>query len=198
MKGRITISLGCLLAAVAIGLAGASAAEMGDTAARRPLTRPDDKAPDATKPVKVFILMGQSNTVGMGDINPETSKGTLAYLTRTETKYSFLLDGEGNWTVRKDYKAADAKFVLATIAFGGWKLAGPGKTIAEAQLAVGDPKKHPEFAGNVKAVEARGFWCEADVSPNKRQGYHYNRNAETYMEVGLGLGWAMADLLGKK
>jgi hypothetical protein len=26
-------------------------------------------------------------------------------------------------------------------------------------------------------------------------GYHYNRNAETYMEVGNALGWAMADML---
>ena len=28
-------------------------------------------------------------------------------------------------------------------------------------------------------------------------GYHYNHNAETYMEVGNALGWAMADLLKK-
>jgi alpha-galactosidase len=99
--------------------------------------------------------------------------------------------------LRKDYNAPNAKFVLATIAFGGWKLAGPGKTIADAQLAVGDPKKHPEFAGKVKCIEARDFWREADVSPNPGQGYHYNRNAETYMEVGLSLGWAMAELLNK-
>ena len=70
-----------------------------------------------------------------------------------------------------------------------------GLQIAEAQLAIGDAKKHPEFAGNVKAVDSRDLWREADVSP-KNQGYHYNRNAETYMEVGLRLGWAMADLLG--
>ena len=51
----------------------------------------------------------------------------------------------------------------------------------------------PEFKGNVAAVDSRPFWREADVSP-KNQGYHYNHNAETYMEVGLALGWAMADL----
>ena len=96
--------------------------------------------------------------------------------------------------LRKDYNAPNAKFVFATIAFDGWKLAGPGKTIAEAQRAVGDAKKYPQFAGNVKAVEARDLWREAGVSP-KNQGYHYNRNAETFMEVGLRLGWAMADLL---
>jgi alpha-galactosidase len=46
-------------------------------------------------------------------------------------------------------------------------------------------------------VESRDFWREADVSP-KNQGYHYNRNAETYMEVGNALGWAMAEMLKGK
>jgi hypothetical protein len=101
-------------------------------------------------------------------------------------------------TLQKDFDAPNAKFVLATIAFDGWKLVGPGLTIANAQLAVGDPKKHPEFAGNVKTVEARDFWRDAAVSPNARQGYHYNRNAETCMKVGNALGWAMADLLKNK
>ena len=48
------------------------------------------------------------------------------------------------------------------------------------------------------SFRARDFRREADVSPDKMQGYRYNRNAETYMEAGLGLGWAMADLLGGK
>jgi len=96
--------------------------------------------------------------------------------------------------LREDFKAPKAPFVLATIGFDGWKLAGPGQTIANAQLAVGDARKHPEFAGNVKCVETRDFWREVEVSP-KNQGYHYNRNAETYMEVGNALGWAMAELL---
>ena len=51
--------------------------------------------------------------------------------------------------------------------------------------------------GSVTAVDTRDLWREADVSP-KNQGYHYNRNAETYMETGLRLGWAMAELLEKK
>jgi hypothetical protein len=323
------------------------------------LPRPDDKPEVPGKPIKVFILMGQSNMVGMGDVGPETKKGTLAYLTKTDKKYPFLIDDKGKWTarkdvyfydarvkkggplsptsanngrsigpelgfghvmghvldepvlvlkscignralgwdllppgseqytfkgrtypgykgtpeswvegqpkkdvkwyagkqydddmanakealrniariypnykdqgyeiagfvwwqghrdtgteahavryeknlvrliecLRKDYDAPKAKFVLATIAFDGWKLAGNGLTIANAQLAVGDAKKYPKFAGNVKAIEARDFWRDGSVSPNPRQGYHYNRNAETYMEVGLSLGWAMADLL---
>jgi hypothetical protein len=98
-------------------------------------------------------------------------------------------------TLRKDFDAPDAKFVLATIAFGGDKLSGPGLTIAEAQLAVdGDTGKYPEFKGNVAAVDARPFWREKEVSPSGA-GYHYNHNAETYIEVGNALGRAMAELL---
>lgn len=317
--------------------------------------KPDDKPADHTKKVKVFILMGQSNMVGMGDLKPETAKGTLTYLTKAEKKYPWLVDGdrwterkdvyyydarvkkggplsptanngnaigpevgfgyilgsvldepvlvlksctgnrslgwdllppgskeytfegktypgykgtpdvwvEGepkkvvNWyagkqydddmanakaalkdlakiypgykdqgyeiagfvwwqghkdtgnkahaskyeenlerlidSLRKDYEAPRAKFVLAT-GCGNPGTEGTGKQIAEAQLAMNDAKKYKKFAGNVKAVDTRDLWREADVSP-KNQGYHYNRNAETYLETGLRLGWAMADLL---
>jgi len=353
----------CLLAAASMSVASVSAAEKFDTDPKHQLPRPDTKAPDTNKRVKVFILLGQSNMVGMGDIGPETNKGTLAYLTKTGKKYAFLLDDAGQWTVRKDvyyydarvkkgsplsptsnngasigpelgfgfvmgqvldepvlilkscignrslgwdllppgserYEAevtergqkvvkvfagykdspdswvkgtepkpiawyagkqydddmASAKAALADLAKiypdykgQGYEIAGfvwwqghkdqnavhaaryeqnlkrliptlrkdydapnakfvlatgcgnPGRTsfglqIAEAQLAIADAKKHPEFAGNVKAVDSRDLWREANVSP-KDQGHHYNRNAETYMEVGLRLGWVMADLL---
>jgi len=322
-----------------------------------PLTKPDDKPGAAGKPIKVFILMGQSNMVGMGDIGPETAKGTLTHLTKTEKKYPWLVDGD-KWTerkdvyyydarvkkgaplsptanngkaigpelgfgyvlgqvldepvlvlkscignrslgwdllppgskqftfegktyagykdtpdswvegqpkkdvnwyagkqydddmanakgalktiaqwypgykdqgyviagfvwwqghkdtgsaahaskyeenlerlivgLRKDYDAPKAKFVLAT-GCGSTGREGLGLKIAEAQLAIGDTKKYPAFVGNVKAVDSRDLWREADVSP-KNQGYHYNRNAETYLEVGLRLGWAMAELMKK-
>lgn len=113
---------------------------------------------------------------------------SAAHASRYEENLARLIE-----SLRKDYDAPKAKFVLATIAFDGWKLAGNGLTIAKAQLAVGDTKKYLKFAGNVKAVEARDFWREAANSPNPKQSYHYNRNAETYMEGGSG--WAMAELL---
>ena len=97
---------------------------------------------------------------------------------------------------RKEFKAPEAKWVIATIAFGGWSLAEPGKTIAEAQLAVdGDTGKHPEFKGNVKTIEARHFWRDLADSPTST-GYHYNHNAETYLLTGDALGRAMVSLLG--
>jgi hypothetical protein len=368
--------LWCFAFSTALLLLRAGAAEIPGQ-----LSRPDERPADPTKKVKVFILIGQSNMVGMGDINPDTKQGTLTYLTKTEKKYPFLVDDAGKWAVRKDvyyydarvkkgsylsptsnngnsigpelgfgfvmgqlldepvlvlkscignrslgwdllppgseryaaevtergqkvtkvfagykdrpdswvmdkakglaaepppwvdkngkpidwyagkqydddmanakaalenlgkiypdykgqgyeiagfvwwqghkdqnpvhasryeqnlvrliqclrkdYSAPNAKFVLAT-GCGNPGREGLGLQIAEAQLAVsGERGKYPEFQGNVKAIDSRDFWREANVSP-KNQGYHYNRNAETYMEVGLGLGWAMADLLKNK
>lgn len=100
-------------------------------------------------------------------------------------------------SLRRDFHAPEAKFVLATIGFEGQELSGPGLTIANAQLAVsGETGKYPEFKGNVKTIDARPFWRDKSVSPSGA-GYHYNHNAETYMEVGNALGWAMAELLGR-
>lgn len=352
----------CLLAALILSVSCALAADKLDADPTHTLTRPDDKPADHTKKVQVFILMGQSNMVGMGDILPADKPGTLTTLTK-EKKYPWLLDDTGQWTarkdvyyydarvkkggpltatsngkaigpelgfgfvmgqfldapvlilkscignrslawdllppgserytaevtardgqkvtktfagykdtpdswvegepkkevnwyagkqydddmanakaaladlakiypdykgqgyeiagfvwwqghkdqnavhaaryeqnlarlipsLRKDYDAPNAKFVLAT-GCGNPGRESFGLQIAEAQLAVGDTKKHPEFAANLKAVDTRDLWREAAVSP-KNQGHHYHRNAETYMETGLRLGWAMAELL---
>ena len=96
--------------------------------------------------------------------------------------------------LRQEFDAPRAPFVIATIGFEGWALSGPHKIVAEAQLAVsGDHGKYADFQGNVKTVETRGFWRNAEVSP-KNQGFHYNQNAETYMLVGEALGEAMLEL----
>lgn len=71
-------------------------------------------------------------------------------------------------------------------------------TIANAQLAVdGESGRHPEHKGNVKTIEARGFWRTQAESPTGT-GYHYNHNAETYYLVGDALGRAMVELMGGK
>jgi len=352
MSSPRTICVGlCCVLMVTVAFVESVSAQKDPTAS----LKPDDKPGAAGKPIKVFILMGQSNMVGMGDIGPEDKNGTLTHLTKIDKKYPFLVDGdkwterkdvyyydarvkkgaqlsptanngksigpelgfgyvmgqvldepvlvlkscignrslgwdllppgskqytfegktypgyketpdwwvEGqpkrtvNWyagkqydddmsnakealtkldkiypgytgqgyeivgfvywqghkdtgnaahaskyeenlerlieSLRKDYDAPKAKFVLAT-GCGNPGREGLGLKIAEAQLAVGDTKKYPKFQGNAKAIDTRDTWREADDSP-KNQGYHYNRNAETYMEVGLRLGWAMADLL---
>jgi alpha-galactosidase len=88
---------------------------------------------------------------------------------------------------------ANASFVLAT-GCGDPQTSGNGLVVANGQLAVSDPAKHPEFAGNVKTMDTRGYWRDVSVSP-ANQGYHYNRNAETYMLTGDALGRGMISLL---
>lgn len=66
------------------------------------LPRPDGKPADMTKPVQVFILMGQSNMVGLGKISgPE---GSLENAVKVKKKYPYLVDDAGNWTERKDVR----------------------------------------------------------------------------------------------
>jgi alpha-galactosidase len=67
------------------------------------------------------------------------------------------------------------------------------KKIFEAQMAVSDRVKYPEFAGNVKSVDTRSF-----VRPSKGQPSCYYENAETFLEIGEALGQAMTELLKNK
>lgn len=99
--------------------------------------------------------------------------------------------------LRKDLNIPKMPVVVAGVGFGGTNMADKFRGIMAAQMAVGDPAKHPEFAGNVTFVDTRGFWREVDESP-KGEDYHYNRNAETYLRVGDALGRAMVNLLGGK
>ena len=92
----------CALAALAVGLSGAWAAENAQTAPKQDLPRPDGKPADMTKPVQVFILLGQSNMVGMGKI--AGGEGALENAVKEKKKYRYLVDEAGNWSERKDVR----------------------------------------------------------------------------------------------
>ena len=110
--------------------------------------------------------------------------------------------------MRKEFNAPKAPFVIATLAQS--KLDEDGnylhedakmeqfppkpnpnaKLVLEAQLAVdGDSGKYPEFKGNVKTLYAY------PLSQGGSSGGHYNNDARTYMDVGLGMGEAMLELI---
>jgi hypothetical protein len=67
------------------------------------LPDPDGQPADMTKKVKVFIIMGQSNTLEMGNVKGD-KEGSLEYATKSEKLYPFMVDDAGNWTVRKDVR----------------------------------------------------------------------------------------------
>jgi len=77
------------------GSTGGSSAASGATIPEV-LPDPDGEEADMSKPVQVYILLGQSNMLGFG--KPATLKGIA------EEKYPYLVDDAGEWTVRKDVR----------------------------------------------------------------------------------------------
>lgn len=69
---------------------------MGWPALAEPMPDPDGKEADMSKPVQVYILLGQSNMLGFGKTN--VLQGIAAQ------KYPYLVDDAGAWTTRKDVR----------------------------------------------------------------------------------------------
>ncbi len=96
-------------------------------------------------------------------------------------------------SLRKDFNAPNAKFVCATL---GQTVkddaSGTEKDILEAQLAVSNPSKYPDFKGNVATVYTH------PLSKGGASNSHYGGNAETYMNVGQAMGQAMVELMKNK
>ena len=92
-----------LLAVATLGLAAATAADLPIVPTQPLPAKPDGKEADMSKPVQVYILMGQSNMVGEGETDGEAD-GTLKFAIKTKGKYPYLLDDSGAWTERKDVR----------------------------------------------------------------------------------------------
>jgi hypothetical protein len=86
-------------AAALVMMVGAGFCQAADT-----LPDPDGKPADMSKPVKVFILMGQSNMVGMGKIAGADKPDTLEHAAKTKGLYPFLVSDSGGWTERQDVR----------------------------------------------------------------------------------------------
>lgn len=205
------------------------------TAEEQAIVRPDGKPADQSKKGKVFILMGQSTMVGMGDIQGGSS-GWRDALQKTvmsvhEGAYSPEADYDKltpvltndvpidkDWTPPAADKPAPKTYVLRRQIqpkTPGVDEFSPGYADSSQNIMVIDGTEvYRSETG--KTPIRRGFTFEAGKShpfkvtyPDCRgqgyeiagfvwfQGFHYNRNAETYMEVGLSLGQAMQELLKK-
>ncbi len=106
MRNRVRVLVTLMLG---VGLCVNAAPEGGT------LPDPDGKPADMSKPVQVFILMGQSNMVGAGKV--AGGGGSLENAVKTEKKYPYLVDDAGNWTVRQDVRNV---FVMCS-GNGPWK-----------------------------------------------------------------------------
>ncbi len=93
-------------------------------------------------------------------------------------------------SLRKGFDAPDAKFVCATLGQTSKENArGNEKLILDAKFAISDPEKHPDLKGDVATVYTH------PLSMGGASNGHYGGNAKTYMNVGLGMGAAMVELL---
>jgi len=79
-------------------------AALASPARAQQLPDPVGEPADMSQPVQVFILLGQSNMVGAGQIGPADKEGTLEHATQTLGLYPYLVDDDGNWTTRKDVR----------------------------------------------------------------------------------------------
>lgn len=97
-----------------------------------PIPKPDGKPADMTKPVEVFILLGQSNMVGLGKIaegkgKHAGAKGTLENAVKVEKKYHYLVDDAGNWIERKDVR--NVFMMMGKLQFNDWMSVKNRRTI---------------------------------------------------------------------
>lgn len=83
-----------------IVMAGSASAQ--DNATQKQLPESDGKPADMTKPVQVFILLGQSNMVGLGKVTG--GEGSLENAVKNKKKYQYLVDDSGAWAERKDVR----------------------------------------------------------------------------------------------
>ena len=100
--------------------------------------------------------------------------------------------------MRTDLEIEELPFVIANTGMGGWDIPKRYKAkvekLMEAQLALADAKKYPEFKGNVAGVETRDFQRSREESPSQQE-FHWMRNWETLYLIGKGMGDAMVGLL---
>lgn len=93
-------------------------------------------------------------------------------------------------SLRKDFKAPNAKFVCATLGQTRKNAGGPQGQILQAQLNIdGARGKYKAHKGKVASVYSN------PLSKGGSSSGHYGGNAETYMNVGQAMGQAMAKMI---
>ena len=92
--------------------------------------------------------------------------------------------------LRKDFDAPKANFVIASLGQTKKGATGNEGKILDAMLAVdGKSGKYPKFKGNVATVYSH------PLSMGGASNGHYDKNAETYMNIGEAMGEAMVELI---
>ena len=93
-------------------------------------------------------------------------------------------------SLRKDFNAPKAKFVIATLGEATKGCGGNTEIVMNAHMAVdGKTGKYPEFKDNVATVYTH------DLARGGSGNGHYGGNAKVYMDIGEAMGQAMIELM---
>lgn len=140
-------------------------------------------------PVKVFIMMGQSNMLGLGNVNGATTDGTLEYAVNTKGLYAYLSDGSGGWSQRNDVRQAHVQGSAegaASLLVNDW-LSGDNRNKLGPELGIGhalgdavgqDVLMLKSVIGN----RSLGW----DLLPPGSTQYQYNDGGTDYTYAGYG------------
>ena len=97
--------------------------------------------------------------------------------------------------LRQDFNKPELPFVVVGLAQAKREMRDKEQQVFDAQMAVGDPQKHPEFKGNVTSIDTRPMCHPKKESPGGRD--RYAGNAASYLEIGDAMAKAMLKLLQK-
>jgi len=151
------------------------------------LPDPDGKPADMSKPVQVFIIMGQSNTLEMGKV--QGGEGSLEHAVKIENLYPFMVDDAGNWTTRQDVRN------LHVMGSGGpgkssvkrddWLTVSGGKIGIETGIGhqLGNAIDAPVLILKSSIGNRSLGW---DLLPPGSESYEYEVNGKTYVYAGHG------------
>jgi hypothetical protein len=140
---------------------------------------PDGKPADLSKPVQVFILMGQSNMVGAGHVKGD-KPGSLETAVKQENLYSFLVDDAGNWTQRKDVRYV--RFMSGRELINDWMAVTGGKIGPEFGIGykLGDAIEAPVMVLKSCIGNRSLGW---DLLPPGSKGYDFTETDKNGQEV---------------
>lgn len=97
--------------------------------------------------------------------------------------------------IRKEFKSPNLPVVVGALAEAGGKMVPNKQKVFDAQMAVGDSAKHPEFKGTVRSIDTRPMAFPVAECPGGRD--RYNGHAESYLKIGEAMGKAMLEMMGK-
>lgn len=98
--------------------------------------------------------------------------------------------------LRKEFKRPDLPIVVGALAYAGGKFTPNQRKVFDAQMAVGDPQRYPEFKGTVRSIDTRPLCHPTEECPGGRDPFA--GSADSYLRIGQTMARAMLEMTQEK